>query len=69
MPFGMSILGAALVYCFGSFWWAAGSHGGMHLMLAVWLDGGGYSFSETARVGADGPELLSTLPRTLLVTP
>lgn len=35
MPFGMSILGAALVYCFGSFWWAAGSHGGMHLMLAV----------------------------------
>lgn len=35
MPFGMSILGAALVYRFGSFWWAAGSHGGMHLMLAV----------------------------------
>ena len=35
MPFGMSILGAALVYRFGSFWWAAGSHGGMHLMLAL----------------------------------
>lgn len=41
----------------------------LHLMLAVWLDGGGYSFSETARVGADGPELFSTLPRALLVTP
>lgn len=35
VPLGMSILGAALVYTFGSFWWAAGSHGGMHLMLAV----------------------------------
>lgn len=35
MPFGMSILGAALVYRFGSFWWAAGSHGGMHVMLAL----------------------------------
>lgn len=35
MPFGMSILGAALVYRFGSFWWAAGAHGGTHLMLAI----------------------------------
>lgn len=41
----------------------------LHLMLAVWLDGGGYSFSETVRVGADGPELLSTMPRELVVTP
>ena len=34
-PLGMSILGAAMVLRKGSFWWAAGTHGGMHLWLAV----------------------------------
>ena len=35
----------------------------LHLMLAVWLDGGGYSFSETARVGAVRTELVEKPPR------
>lgn len=38
-------------------------------MHAVWLEGGGYAFSETARVTGGEPELFSTVPRELLVTP
>ncbi|WP_288831838.1 CPBP family intramembrane glutamic endopeptidase [uncultured Corynebacterium sp.] len=35
VPFGMSLLAAGVVYTFGSFWWAAGTHGGMHLTIAL----------------------------------
>ncbi|WP_019194219.1 CPBP family intramembrane glutamic endopeptidase [Corynebacterium timonense] len=35
VPFGMSLLAAGEVYTFGSFWWAAGTHGGMHLTIAL----------------------------------
>lgn len=35
MPFGMALLGGAAVLWRGSVWWAVGTHGGMHICLAV----------------------------------
>ncbi|MDO5669642.1 MAG: CPBP family intramembrane metalloprotease [Corynebacterium sp.] len=35
MPFGMAVLGGAVVLWRGSVWWAVGTHGGMHIWLAV----------------------------------
>lgn len=39
----------------------------IHLMLAIWLDRIGYSFSETFIVREDEPESLSQMPRELIV--
>lgn len=35
VPLGMSILGGALMLWTGNVWWAAGTHGGVHVGLAV----------------------------------
>lgn len=35
IPLGMSILGGALMLWTGNVWWAAGTHGGVHIGLAV----------------------------------
>ncbi|WP_162138666.1 CPBP family intramembrane glutamic endopeptidase [Corynebacterium doosanense] len=35
LPLGMGMLAGAVVLWRGSMWWAVGTHGGMHLMLAV----------------------------------
>lgn len=35
MPCGMAVLGGAAVLWRGSVWWAVGTHGGMHICLAV----------------------------------
>lgn len=35
LPLGMGIVGGAVVVWKGSFWWAAGTHGGMHAMMAL----------------------------------
>ena len=37
-----------------------------HVMIGMWLDGGGYSISETVLVTQDGVECLTRLPRGLL---
>jgi ectoine hydrolase len=39
----------------------------IHLMLAMWLDRIGYSFSETFVVTENGPESLSRMPRELVI--
>ena len=38
-----------------------------HLILGMWMDGWGFELSETFRVGAGAPELLTDFPRELLV--
>lgn len=35
LPLGMGVIGGAVRVASGSFWWAAGTHGGMHLCMAV----------------------------------
>ncbi|MDO5512675.1 CPBP family intramembrane glutamic endopeptidase [Corynebacterium sp.] len=35
MPLGMGVLGGAVVLWRGSVWWAVGTHGGLHIWLAV----------------------------------
>lgn len=35
MPFGMAVISGAVVLWRGSVWWAVGTHGGMHIWLAV----------------------------------
>ena len=37
-----------------------------HVMIGMWLDGGGYSISETVLVTEDGVECLTTVPRGLI---
>ena len=38
-----------------------------HVILGMWMDGWGYELSESLLVHADGPELLTNLPRTLTI--
>ena len=38
-----------------------------HLMLGMWMDGWGFELSETFRVTGGEPELLTDVPRELLM--
>ena len=40
-----------------------------HVMIGMWLDGWGYSTSESVVVTEDGHDLLATVPHGLLIQP